>query len=355
MTIDDLIRERGAWLSGDGELGDVVISSRIRLARNLKGMSFRNRASPSDLEEIHGIVVDACMGGEWGSGLMQIRIPDLGDLDRQVLVERHLISRQLADAEGMRGVLLSPAEDVAIMINEEDHLRIQTMSGGMALGEVWERIDALDDALNDEIEFAFDETLGYLTACPTNVGTGIRVSVMLHLPALRMTGEIQRVILAAAELKLAIRGLYGEGTESWGDFFQISNQVTLGKSEKDFVTEFSERIIPEIVRYERKAREAMLEQRTAVLEDRVGRAYGALRNARIISYEETLHHLSHLRLAVHTGRFDKFGVNEINDLLMPTQPAHLQKLKGRMMEEEPRRMARAEFLREKLHELDPRN
>ncbi|MCC7291449.1 MAG: protein arginine kinase [Phycisphaerales bacterium] len=352
MNIDDLMIQRGEWLKGSGPLSDVVISSRIRLARNLANYAFRPRASESDLGEVLRTVGEAAMSCATCKDASLIELDGTEEIDRQVLVERHLISRQLADAPGPRGVVVSKGETLAIMINEEDHLRMQGLRSGLQLEDLWGQISPLDDELSEHVQFAFDERLGYLTACPTNLGTGLRVSVMLHLPALKLTNEIVRVARAAEELRLAIRGLYGEGTEAVGDFYQISNQTTLGKSEEQIIEEFGTSIIPKVVQYERAAREALIEKRSAQLDDRIWRAYGSLRSARIISSEETLHHLSHLRLGIATGRFDKFDVTALNDLIMPTQPAHLQKQGGHAMDGEERGTRRAEFLRNKLSDLN---
>ncbi|GMU38941.1 MAG: protein arginine kinase [Phycisphaerae bacterium] len=352
MTIDDLMLQRGEWLQGTGPMSDVVISSRIRLARNLANYPFRNRAGESDLAEILRTVSEAALSCRSCKDATALDLDPADPLDRQVLVERHLISRQLADAPGPRGVVVTRGETLAVMINEEDHVRLQALRSGLQLTTLWGEINTLDDELAERVEFAFDGRLGYLTACPTNLGTGIRVSVMLHLPALKLTNEIVRVARAAEELRLAIRGLYGEGTDAVGDFYQISNQTTLGKSEEEIIEEFGESIIPRVVEYERAARQALIEKRPVQLDDRIWRAFGNLRTARIISSEETLLHLSHLRLGIATGRFPKMDVKELNDLIMPTQPAHLQKRTGRTMSGEERGALRAAFLRERLHHLN---
>ena len=219
-----------------------------------------------------------------------------------------------------------------MMINEEDHLRIQVMRGGLALEALWAQIDEIDNRLQDKLEFSFHEQYGYLTACPTNVGTGIRVSVMLHLPALKLTGELERVSRAARDLRLAVRGLHGEGTEAVGDFYQISNQITLGKSELEIIEEFCSLVIPKIVDYERLARQALLQDRQAALDDKIYRAFGILENARTLSTEESLHMLSHLRMGVHLGRLADVPIRKINDLFVQIQPAHLQKLKGGILD-----------------------
>jgi len=235
------------------------------------------------------------------------------------------------------------------MVNEEDHLRIQALRSGLQLEEAWEQINKVDDALEQKLDYAFHPRFGYLTACPTNVGTGIRVSVMLHLPALKLTGEIEKVFRAAKDMRLAVRGLYGEGTEATGDFYQISNQTTLGKSEDDIIADFKHVVVPKIIDYEHHARKTLLNDRTVALDDKVCRALGILRAARLMTSDETLGHLSHLRMGVNLGRVKDIDLQKINELFLLTQPAHLQKLKGKKLEGDLRRAARAEFIRERLN------
>jgi len=235
-----------------------------------------------------------------------------------------------------------------VMINEEDHLRIQGMRGGLRFDAAWEDVDALDDAIATQIGFAFDKKLGYLTACPTNVGTGIRVSVMLHLPALRLTKEIERVARAARDLRLAVRGSYGEGTEAVGDLYQISNQTTLGKSEVDIIKAFSEAIIPKMVEYEQAARETLVRHHASQLDDKIWRAYGLLCNARRITSGETQSLLSPIRMGIHLGRFDRLDIATLNELFLFTQSGHLQKLVGKTLDEDERATTRADYLRKRL-------
>ncbi|MCH8804649.1 MAG: protein arginine kinase, partial [Planctomycetes bacterium] len=299
--IDDIAKRTGTWLSGAGPMNDIVISSRIRLARNLAGFPFLTKSDTGQRNEIYRLLYDRVMHTDLGCRVLFVDIEDAPDLDRQVLVERHLISRQHAEGEGSRGVAVSDKETLALMINEEDHLRIQVLGSGFRLEQLWEQIDKLDDILQQQLDFAFHEQYGFLTACPTNVGTGIRVSVMLHLPALKLAGELEKVSRAAKNMRLAVRGLHGEGTEATGDFYQISNQTTLGKSEKDIIAEFCSVVIPKIVDYERMARQALLKERPTALDDKIWRAYGTLENARTLSTEETLYLLSHLRMGIHLG------------------------------------------------------
>lgn len=323
MNFDDLTRISGEWLRGTGPESDIVMCSRIRLARNLADFPFINRASRGERSEIEGQVKAAIQHAI--PDLTYLDVNALNTLDRQFLVERQLISREHAAAEGPRGVAVAPREDVSIMVNEEDHLRIQVMASGLTLPDVWDRINRVDDRLEEKLTYAFSPQLGYLTACPTNVGTGIRVGVMLHLPALVQTKQIDKVFRALHKINLAVRGLYGEGTQAFGDFYQISNQQTLGKSETELIRNLSD-VVPQIITYERTARQALVTERRQHLHDQVSRAYGVLKTAHTISSEETMHLLSSVRLGVNLGLIDDLEIATVNELFIQTQPAHLQKL-----------------------------
>jgi protein arginine kinase len=347
MTIDELTTRSGEWLSG-GPLSEIVISSRVRLARNIAGYPFLSKATDAQRREIEHTLGEKIAAMDLGHETFYVDMNRSSELDRLVLVERHLISRQHADAEGSRGVILSTSEQFALMINEEDHLRLQVLRGGFQLEETWREIDRIDSLLEDKMDFAFYDRLGYLTACPTNVGTGIRVSVMLHLPALKLTNELEKVMRAARDMHLAVRGLYGEGTEATGDFYQVSNQTTLGKSEEEIIREFKDDVIPKIVEYETLARETLVRERPMALDDKIWRAYGVLENARAVSSEETLFLLSHLRMGVSLGRIDRLKLDTVNRLFLLTQPGHLQKLNHSPLDGEQRSIARAEFIRKTL-------
>ncbi len=348
MKLADLTNHAGEWLRGAGPMSDVVISSRVRLARNLAGYPFLPRCTDTQrtelTERMKTNILDAPLAGE----MLYVDVAGACELDRQLLVERHLISRQHADDTGPRGVAVSADETVAVMVNEEDHLRIQVLRSGLQLLDSYEQIDKIDDELERRLGFAYSSEFGYLTACPTNVGTGIRVSVMLHLPALKMTGEIEKVFHAARDMRVAIRGLYGEGTEAAGDFFQLSNQTTLGRSERDIITGFRDRILPEIIEFEHEARQSLLANRAAAIDDKVHRAMGLLRSARLISSAETMHLLSHVRLGVHMKRITDVDTAAINELFLLTQPAHLQKIRRCTFEPYERAAVRAEFIRRRL-------
>ncbi len=345
MTIDDLTNTTGEWLRGEGPDSDVVISSRVRLARNLAEYPFLSTASETERTEIYRAVTEAVATNAGWSDALSIDLTEADEINRALLVERHLISRQHAVGEGSRGVTVSTDETLALMINEEDHLRTQALRSGLQLDQIWKDVNEADDALSQQLAFAFDQQFGYLTACPTNVGTGIRVSVMLHLPALKLTKEIEKVARAARDMRLAVRGMYGEGTDAVGDLFQISNQTTLGKTEEEIISAFGRDIIPKIVEYEHAARESLVRHRMYQLDDKIWRAYGLLCNARCISSEETLALLSPIRMGIHLGRFSAFGQATLNELFLYTQPAHLQKRHGKPLEGEQRGVARAEHIR----------
>jgi protein arginine kinase len=345
MNLDELTRTSGEWLRGSGPESDIVMCSRIRLARNLADFPFTNRASRNEKSEIENTVKSAIRDS--GLELTYQDVYGLSPLDRQFLVERQLISREHQAAEGPRGVAIGPQENVSIMVNEEDHLRIQVMLSGFSLPEVWDRINRLDDQLEEKLAYAFSPQLGYLTACPTNVGTGIRVGVMLHLPALVQTKQIDKFFRALQKINLAVRGLYGEGTQAFGDFYQISNQQTLGKSEQELIKNLSD-VIPQIIDYERKARQALLHERRQHLHDQVSRAYGILKTAHTITSEETMLLLSSIRLGINLGLIDDLGIPTVNELFIHTQPAHLQKLQGSPLEVDERNAARASYLRSRL-------
>lgn len=346
------------WLRGDGASADIVMSSRVRLARNLAGFAFVNRASRPQRAQ----VVAACQG--------QLRAAPIGDqvtwhdlhrtpaFQRTLLVERHLISQQhsrgkqstgAGGAEEPRGVAVTtPDERVSIMVNEEDHLRIQVIRSGLDLARVLAEADEVDDKLESGLRYAFSPRFGYLTACPTNVGTGMRLSVMLHLPALRLTGNIDKAKRAAADMSLAVRGFYGEGSEAAGDFYQISNQTTLGKTEQVLLHEMEQQILPQVINFERAERKKLLEKRRFDLEDQVFRALGLLTNARLLTTEESMLHLSLIRLGVATGLLQHVTLQAVNLLMLMTQPGHLQLAAGRELNQDERRLARAKMLRERL-------
>lgn len=348
MELDDLTRNRGEWLRGSGPESDIVISSRIRLARNLAEFPFVSRTADQDLEQIEKSLQEAILRIEDRTKLLYLDLEGLTPIDRQFLVERHLISREHADRRGARAVAIDSGERFSVMINEEDHLRIQVMQSGLALDAAWEQINHIDDMIEEKVTYAFHDRLGYLTACPTNVGTGMRVSVMLHLPALVITRQIDKVFRSLQKISLAVRGLYGEGSQAMGDFYQISNQITLGRSEQDLIKQVGD-IVPKIIGYERQARDFLIRESHENLHDRVSRAYGILRTAQTISSEETMHLLSSVRMGVNLGLIEDLEIPTVNDLFIHTQPAHLQKLSGTELETADRNIERARYLRRHLN------
>jgi len=349
MNLDDLTHTSGEWLRGSGPESDIVISSRIRLARNLAAFPFTNRASSYQKAEIETMLRERIAKLELDPKLAYVTVPTLSVLERQLLVERQLISRELATAEGPRGVAVAPRESVSLMVNEEDHLRLQVMHSGLTLDQTWQEIDRIDDLLEERVGYAFSEEFGYLTACPTNVGTGMRASVMLHLPALEHTKQVEKVFRALQKINLAVRGLYGEGSRASGHFYQISNQVTLGKSESTILAEIHG-VIPRIIEYERQARQTWLRDNRQSLMDKVSRAYGTLCSATMMTSEETMELLSYVRLGINLQLLDEITIPTVNELFIHTQPAHLQKLVGTSLDGEERNAARARYLRTRLRE-----
>jgi len=347
------------WLRGEGELSDVLLSSRVRLARNLAGRLFATKATRRDRQATLDISREWLMRAELVPQLIWVDLHASSPLDRALLVERHLISKNHSKGKGTnpnddpRGVAISvPDERLSIMINEEDHLRIQAIRSGLALTHAWSDIDSIDDKIESQLDYAYSPRFGYLTACPTNVGTGVRMSAMLHLPALRLTGELEKVKRAAQDMSLAVRGFYGEGSEAVGDLFQISNQTTLGKSEQQIVQDLEGDILPKVVEYERLARRELLAKRRVGLEDQVWRAWGALAHARLMNTDEAMQALSLVRLGVTMGLLrtpsDFPDLRTVNQLMLLVQPAHLQRAVGRELDQEQRRVARASLLRAKL-------
>jgi len=348
MRLADLTDRAGEWLRGEGPMHDIVISSRIRLARNLASMPFLTACSEDQQRQIAAQLREEILAAALETDMFYVDIGRASQTDRQLLVERHLISRQLAEGEHPRGVAVAEDESVAIMVNEEDHLRIQVLRCGLQLDRAVEEINRIDDKLSEHLDYAFHSRYGYLTACPTNVGTGLRVSVMLHLPALKMSGQIEKTFRAAKDMKLAIRGLYGEGTEASGDFFQISNQTTLGKEEGQIVEEFVKSTIPQFIQYEARARKGLLADNSLGIDDKACRSISLLRSARTISSEETMYLLSLVRLGVNMGRISEVDMSTINELFLLTQPAHLQRILGKEMDARERGEARATYIRKRL-------
>lgn len=351
MNLDRLLPNLGEWLRGIGPESDIVVSTRIRLARNLAETPFSNRANSEQKAATEERSRAAIAAADLPYSLEYVDVTKLTPIDRQFLVERQLMSRELASVlDGPRGVAFNESESVSIMVNEEDHLRLQVMRSGLALDDAWTEIDRLDDALERRLSYAFHDQFGYLTACPTNVGTGMRASVMLHLPALSLTKEIEKLFRSLQKINLVVRGLYGEGSRASGDLYQISNQVTLGKSESRVMQEIRE-VIAQILLYERRARQLLLKERRQAEQDRLARAIGTLGSATMITSEETMELLSTVRLGIQLHLLDDLPPTTVNQLFIHTQAAHLQKLMGTPLDGEERNAARAKYLRNRLREL----
>jgi protein arginine kinase len=347
MELNDLLKHNSEWLKGTGPNSDIVLSSRIRLARNLDKFSFPHWANKKQSEEVLRLIEEAKNVAEYLKNTTTFKLAELDSIDRQFLVERHLMSQEHAQKTDHKAVIIDNEEIIAIMINEEDHLRIQVMQSGFNLFEAWDIINKVDDALAKELSFAFLPEWGFLTACPTNTGTGMRGSVMLHLPALVMTRQIDRVLAAITKLSFTTRGLYGEGTHAAGNFFQISNQLSLGLSEEEIIENING-LIRQIIEQENQARETLLTQNRALLDDRINRSFGILKNAYIISSQETIELLSLVRLGCDLNIIKGIDRRSLNDLFITTQPAHLQKLENKKLSAQERDIKRAALIRDRL-------
>ena len=315
--------------------------------RNLADFPFIRRCTEHDRAAIEKVLREKLLRSDKLAGLIFMDVAHMESVDRQFLVERQLISRELAESNGARAVAIDSREQYSLMVNEEDHLRIQLMKSGLDLVKAWEQINEIDDLIESHVSFAFHERLGYLTACPTNVGTGMRVSVMLHLPALVITRQIDKVFRSLQKISLAVRGLYGEGSQAMGDFYQISNQITLGRTEAELMKQVGD-IVPVLIDYERRARDYLVRESQKDLHDQVSRAYGILCNAQTISSEETMHYLSRVRMGVNLGLIRDVEIPTINQLFIHTQPAHLQKVRGVELGTADRNIERALYLQRHL-------
>jgi len=349
-ALNQLLSSTCEWLRGTGPESDIVLSSRIRLARNLTGYAFSERLEPTEQQHLIEEVEQAVLGASLLKDSYFFDYKDLKDLDRQFLLERHLISREHAGEKGDKALAVARNEVVSIMILEEDHLRSQVFQSGLNLVEAWRLMDQVDTALEARIAYSFHPTLGYLTAFPTNVGTGLRASCMLHLAGLMMTKQVNKVLQALSKLNLAVRGFFGEGTQASGNFFQFSNQMTLGQQEGEIVDGL-ERVMRQVIEHEKEARNHLLEKRRGKLEDQIWRAVGTLKSARLMSSSEALGLLSLTRLGVDLGFVANLSKANLNALFLFTQPAHLQKLHGADLNTSDRDQKRAELLRTRLKDV----
>jgi len=334
----------------EGPHDRIVLSSRVRLARNLKGFPFPGWAKKADRVKALEVVRPAVESLPQMAGAFSESMDNLSAMDKQILVERHLISREHAAKGVGSGLVLNKEETLCMMLNEEDHLRMQALRPGLQLRSAWLAIDQVDSALERRLDYAFSNDLGYLTACPTNIGTGIRVSAMLHLPALVLSEQINQIIQAVNKLGLAVRGLYGEGTEALGNVFQVSNQMTLGEAETDIVERLN-KVLTQLIEHEENARGTLLEKKPKMVFNHIGRAYGILANAHSISSKETMNLLSLMRLGIDLGMFAGVERSLVDELFIVTQPAHLQKQLSEKLSAEERDLLRADMMRERLRHV----
>jgi len=345
------------WMQANGPDSDIVISSRIRIARNVGNEPFPMLATNQQSEEVLQRVASVLDNEQFKRiGTFELLpLADVNELEKRVLVEKHLISPNLANESRNGAVILSENEAISIMVNEEDHLRIQVLYPGFQLKEAWELAERIDDVFESTVDYAYDEKLGYLTSCPTNVGTGIRASVMMHLPALVITQQMSRILQAITQVGLAVRGLYGEGSEVTGNMFQISNQITLGQTEEEIIDNLHS-VARQIIEHEKAARNKLLQESRVKLTDRVRRSFGILCYAEVMDSKEATQRLSDVRLGVDLGLLDPLPANVLNELLVMTQPGYLQRHFGRPLGPEERDVHRARLFRERLNkEQDPKS
>ena len=350
MSIHNILSSSGEWLRGDGPQSQIVVSSRVRLARNLRNFPFPGWAKKPDRIGVLECVKPAVEALPEMAESHSVFSQDLSALEKQVLVERHLISREHAAKGVGSAVVMNKKQTLSIMVNEEDHLRMQAIRSGLQLKSAFKMIDKVDSELGEKLDFAFHTKLGFLTACPTNVGTGMRASAMMHLPGLVLSEQINQVIQAVNKVGLAVRGLYGEGTEALGNLFQISNQITLGEEEGEIISRLN-KVIEQVIHHEENARMGLLQKKLVTLLDNVGRAYGILRYAHSMASKEALNLLSYLKLGVDLGFFPDECRQIVDELFIETQPAHLQKSTQQKLQAEERDTLRADIVRTRLAKL----
>ncbi|CAM3937653.1 protein arginine kinase [Mesobacillus zeae] len=350
MSLERFISQAvSSWMSTEGPDSDIVLSSRIRLARNLSQFDFPTLATNEEAFKVTAAVEEWANSGSHpgASRFEMVKMNDIQPLQKRVLVEKHLISPHLAENSRHGACLLSENEEYSIMVNEEDHIRIQCLFPGFQLSEALSAANEIDDLMEESLDYAFDEKYGYLTSCPTNAGTGLRASVMMHLPGLYLTQQINRIVPAINQLGLVVRGIYGEGSEALGNIFQISNQITLGKSEDDIVEDLKS-VVKQLISQERSAREALAKTSNIQLEDRIFRSYGILANSRIIETKEAAGCLSDVRLGIDMGYLKDISKNILNELMILTQPGFLQQYAGGPLRPDERDIRRAAMIRERL-------
>ncbi|MDW0116718.1 protein arginine kinase [Sporosarcina thermotolerans] len=347
MSIDKFMR--GAvtgWMASHGEHSDIVMSTRIRLARNLRGFRFPIAFTAEEAGKVDGLAAAALLNSD-EKGYAYMKMSELPMLDRQVLVEKHLVSPHLTDPKRYGAVLLSEDETLSIMVNEEDHIRIQCIYPGFQLENAYEHADSVDDYLENELPYAYDEEFGYLTSCPSNTGTGMRASVMMHLPALTITKQIDRIIPAITRLGMVVRGSYGEGSEAPGNIYQVSNQTTLGKPEKEILADLKN-IALRLIAHERRSREILLSKSQVALENKLFRSLGIISFARLLPSGEAARCLSDVRLGIDLGLIKDVDMSILNELMIFMQPGFLQQYAGSELTAEERDIFRANLFRERL-------
>jgi len=350
MTLGEVIHNAACWLSGEDDADGTVVSCRARLARNLGEAPFATKAGETDQTSVIEQVLTAAQRSRHLRKAVFFKMDALGLNERRLLVERHLISPALADSKGQRGVLFSQDESLSVMINEEDHLRLQAIRPGLRAEEAWNQVSALDDELGSSLRYAHSEKWGYLTACPTNTGTGLRVSVLIHLPALVLTEDMERVLRGLTQMSYTVRGFYGEGTNAVGNLFQISNQTTLGRSEEEIVAELTH-LARRLIEYEGDAQDTLMADAPSQVEDKVWRAYGLLAHARVLSSQELMNLLSAVRLGYSLALIRDLPSGFMNQLMIVTQPSHLQAEAGRDLSPEERDVRRAMLVRQRIGSL----
>lgn len=326
---------------------EIVMTSRIRLARNLKNYKFPTKMTGEEATKIIHDTNDALNGDGLSSNYRLLYMKDLSDIDKNVLMEKHLISPALAESKDRGALLLSPDEKNSIMINEEDHIRIQSLGSGMCLNECWEKGTRIDDVLEEKLDYAFDRELGYITSCPTNIGTGMRASVMLHLPALSITNQIDKLLYAISQLGVAVRGVYGEGTKSMGHLYQISNQGTLGASEEKLIEKITQ-IVVQIIQKEKATRELLTKNNREEIEDEIYRAFGLLSYARSMSTDEAMKLISFVKLGREIGIIEGLQKKDLYDLMVKVQPNNLLSTSNSDLTVKERDSKRAELIRSEL-------
>ena len=345
--LESMAKKPAPWLNGEGPESFAVMSSRIRLARNMSEYPFPPATNTDSRDKIIDYISSAFLRVPDLKKGKFFKSADIDSLNQKFLVERHLISPEFMTQGTGRGLYIDTNERMSIMINEEDHIRLQVISSGMSLSECWTQANKVDREIAKVVDIDFDDEFGYLTSCPTNVGTGLRASILIHLPGLVLTREIDNIISRISKVGLMVRGYYGEGTDVLGNLFQISNQTTLGRTEEDIIDSLA-KVSAQIIEYEKNAQETLMKDAPDQIEDKVWRSYGILTNARVLTSNEVMNLLSALRLGLSLSIIDKVTYKELNELLIITQPAHIQKYIGREMDTTERDMIRANLVRERL-------